>query len=122
MFIQQDSNNATYQINRCENGHIWINEIAYNHSVIIRPNELTPWEPKQFDELTLAHFKPIMDNPPQILLIGTGDLTQYLPDDIMVPLLAAGIGVECMNTKTACFTYTALICEGRNVAACLIVI
>ncbi|MCS5711061.1 MTH938/NDUFAF3 family protein [Candidatus Berkiella aquae] len=122
MHIQQDETTATYQIKRYEPGKIWINEACYEQSVIIRPHQLiVPWEPNQFADLTTRHFESLYDNKPDILLLGTGEISAIPSDDLLQELWQKGIGIEFMDSRRACFTYTVLAAEERNVAACIII-
>lgn len=65
--------------------------------------------------------EPVLDpNRPEILLVGTGQKQVFLSQDILRPLMRAGIGVECMSTQAAARTYNILMAEGRQVIAALL--
>lgn len=51
-----------------------------------------------------------------VLFVGTGADTAYLPAALRGQLEAAGLGVEAMNSPSACRTYNVLLSEGRRVA------
>ncbi len=122
MFIQQDDSDATFKINRYEPGSIWINQQCYHCSVIIRPHHLmAPWEPKQLSDVTNDHFAILFDPKVEIVLIGTGSKLIVPSQALLRPLYDRGIGVEFMDSRAACHTYTVLAAESRNVAACIIV-
>ena len=55
-----------------------------------------------------------------VLFIGTGADLAHIPSKLRVSLEAAGIGVEIMNSPSACRTYNVLLSEGRRVALALI--
>lgn len=55
-----------------------------------------------------------------VLFIGTGVEITYIPGELRDPLEAAEIGVETMNTPSACRTYNVLLAEGRRVALAVI--
>lgn len=55
-----------------------------------------------------------------VLFVGTGGEVAHLPDGLLDPLQAAGIGVEAMTSPAACRTYNVLLSEGRRVALALI--
>lgn len=64
---------------------------------------------------------PALDpNRPEVLLVGTGSKQVMLTADVTMPLLRAGVGVECMSTPAAARTYNILMAEGRRVIAALI--
>ncbi len=122
VIIQQDESSATYIIQRYAPGKIWINQQCYESSVIIRPHHLlAPWAPSCLQEVTFADFKSLEDDMPQILLLGTGEKLIIPPEALLLPLFKKGIGVEFMDSKAACFTFTALAAENRNVAACILI-
>lgn len=55
-----------------------------------------------------------------ILLIGTGPQMTLIPASLRSTLEEAGVGVETMQTATACRTFNVLLSEGRRVAAALL--
>jgi uncharacterized protein len=72
-------------------------------------------------DLTAQDFASIYADPPEILLLGTGSKLIIPPKELIYPLMEQKIGVEFMDSKAACFTYMALACEDRVVAACILV-
>ncbi len=59
------------------------------------------------------------DGLPEVIIIGTGEKQQFLHPKIAAELAAHGIGLECMNTASACRTLMLLQGEGRRVWAWL---
>ena len=57
-----------------------------------------------------------------VLFLGTGPEIQHLPKDFRAKLEDAGIGVEVMNTPSACRTYNVLLSEGRRVALAVLAV
>ncbi|HSG57044.1 MAG TPA: Mth938-like domain-containing protein [Paracoccaceae bacterium] len=51
-----------------------------------------------------------------VLFVGTGAEIAHLPASLRSALEGAGIGVEVMNSPSACRTYNVLLSEGRRVA------
>ena len=54
------------------------------------------------------------------VLVGMGADMRPVPKDFREAMEAAGLGVEPMQTPTACRTYNVLASEGRRVAVALI--
>ena len=122
MSLSLDKNNASYQIRAYTPGRIQINELIFTHSLIISPQTLLEdWEPKHISELVRKHLDPIVQLHPAILLIGTGEKLLFPRLEVYGDLINQGIGVEIMDTRAACRTYTALTAEDRNVVAALII-
>ena len=121
MHIQQDYTTATYQINDYQPHPLIINQRAYTHSFIIQPNQLwSPWRPRDISDLQIEDFDCIPTAPSSILILGTGRILQVPPHAILLALFEKGFGVEWMNNKAACYTYTILANENRAVTACLL--
>jgi uncharacterized protein len=64
------------------------------------------------DDRTLIDLAGEVD----VLFVGTGGEIAHLPGNLRSQLDTAGIGVEVMNTPSACRTYNVLLSEGRRVA------
>ena len=54
-----------------------------------------------------------------VIFVGTGPEIARLPKAVQTKLDAAGVGVEVMNSPSACRTYNVLLSEGRRVALVL---
>ena len=59
------------------------------------------------------------ENRPEVIIIGTGAKQQFMHPKIAAALSAYGVGLECMNTASACRTLVILHGEGRNTWAWL---
>ena len=125
-------------------GYIEVNQVRFSHSVAFGPEgKIAEWpapppadstsalllqaagvsvaarDPLSFlDEPEQTPARPA--NAPEVLLVGTGRRQRLLPPDVLRPLLAAGIGVEAMDTEAAARTYNILMAEGRRVIVALI--
>jgi uncharacterized protein len=51
-----------------------------------------------------------------VLFLGTGSDIAHIPPELRRVLDEAGLGVEVMNSPSACRTYNVLLSEGRRVA------
>lgn len=125
-------------------GYIEVNRVRYEHAIVFGPQgEVVRWAVdslaevdapmlRQLAGLAAASASPLdfLDSPedtptrpadaPEILLVGTGSLPARLTGPSLAPLLAAGVGVETMDTKAAARTYNILMSEGRQVIAALL--
>lgn len=122
MDIRQDYATGTYQIKAYEPGKITVNEVHFDHSIVVSSDDLiTNWTPQSLGQLKHEHFTPIIALDPEIVLLGTGKKFIMPPDALLVPLYDNCIGVECMDTGAACRTYMALLAENRKVVAALLI-
>ena len=103
-----------------ETGVIVVNEQRIQESLIVTATELhTGWAPATAEALTLEHLEPVRIYQPEVLLLGTGKRQVYPDLRLLAELSAAGMGVEVMDTASACRTYNILLGDKRRVAAAL---
>ncbi len=113
-----DNGDAAFQIKAYENGLIRVNEQTYDYPILLMPTHLiAPWGPHSLKELSSTHFEIILPYKPKLVILGTGKQHRLLPVSLYAALINNNIGVEIMDTKAACRTYTVLMAEGREVAA-----
>ena len=141
MLLQKESNPGLNSITAYGAGYVEINGEAYRHPVRLSPegpveswpfadaSQLTPAALRELAGIEDASSNPMdfLDNASprntsdtEMVLIGTGDRQQLLPQAMVAPLLRLGIGVESMSTQAAARTYNILMSEGRRVVAALI--
>ena len=99
-------------------------EMSHRGSLLILPDGVYGWSPATFDELAPASFALIFEQSREIdfLLLGTGTQRLTPPPEISQAFLAAGIGLEIMDTGAACRTFNVLLQESRAVSAALVVV
>lgn len=111
----------TNQITGYGPGHVLVNGLRHESSLIVLPDEVvSPWA-TDLAALTTADFDALLMRAPEIVLLGSGARLRFPPPVLYAGLLKARIGVEVMDTAAACRTYNILAAEGRRVAAALIV-
>ena len=77
------------------------------------------WPEKPISELVAEDFAPLLEPRPDVIVVGTGPASIFLPRDLMFAMARRGIGLEVMNTKAAARTFNVLAGEGRPVVAVL---
>ena len=105
-------------------GRFRVANIVYECSVLVFPDRTIEWPVARMDEVSLQSFIPVIDADPSVdvLLVGCGPIMHRLETTMRQELREVGIGVETMDTGAACRTYNALLAEGRQVAAALVVL
>jgi uncharacterized protein len=94
-------------------------------SLLILADEARPWPVATFAELSVEALEPVFAvgrAGVEFLLLGVGVRNAQPPRAIREALLAAGMGLEFMDTPAAARLYNVLTSEGRRVAAALIAI
>lgn len=121
MQFEQDTPLGDYIIEAYHDDYITINQTDYYQSVLITPRQLiTDWEPDSVQALQDHHWQPVIDNAPNIVILGTGTQPTLVHPQKLQTLYQHRIGVEAMPTDAACRTYMALLAEGRNAMAAIL--
>jgi uncharacterized protein len=97
----------------------------HSGSVLILADQARPWPVAAFAELSVEALEPVFAagrTEVEFLLLGVGVRNAQPPRAIREALLAAGMGLEFMDTPAAARLYNVLTSEGRRVAAALIAI
>jgi len=93
---------------------------SYSEPVALTPDEIIrDWKPRPIAELTEAHFENLLQRAPELVILGTGAMSQFPPRELVFAFARRGIGLETMDTPAAARTFNVLATEGRQVAAVL---
>jgi|OM-RGC.v1.026549435 Uncharacterized conserved protein len=107
-----------------KSGQFHVSGQVYKGAIIVKPDDICAWDCAGPDihTLGLSDFAPVMEAAEQtdILLLGTGSVTDFPAPDVEKSLSSQGINIEMMSTDAACRTYNVLMAEGRRVAAALL--
>lgn len=103
-------------------GYVAINQARYDRNLVVFPDRIIEnWHIGNTRQFVIDDFEEMLTYQPEIILLGTGRTLQF-PDPILIrTILNSGIGLEVMDTFSACRTYNILSTEGRRVAAALVV-
>jgi uncharacterized protein len=112
---------GSYSVQAYDKGQITINEKNYHQSLILSAQEIiAPWPVNTVRELTTEHLQPIVEQKPEVVLLGTGEQQQFPDIEILGFFAQLGLGLEVMNNGAACRTFNILVAEDRQVVAALI--
>lgn len=102
--------------------HVAVNGVRYTGSLILRPDRMLPaWPVHDVAALRTGDLAWVGDNPPDILLLGTGERQAFPDRAVWRALRMQPWGIEIMDTAAACRTYNLIMAEGRMVTAALII-
>lgn len=122
MKLIRETGEGAYRIRAVEPGRITINDDTYTVSVILSLDTLYhPWPVSSANTLGISHLEPVFELEPEIVLLGTGAEQQFPAREVMRAVLQRGIGIEVMDTASACRTFNVLMAEGRRIVAALMV-
>lgn len=122
MKMSLDGAEGTYRIQGYADGEIRINDVRYNRSLLVTPDTLvTEWGPASVEAARTSDFAAVHDLDPEVVLLGTGVRQTFPSRELMLSVMETGVGLEVMDTASACRTYNVLMSEGRRVVAALII-
>ncbi len=112
---------GSYRIRAYRPGSITINETEYGTGLLVTAETVdTGWPPDRFQDLTADHIHAALALEPELILLGTGATQRFPERAIMQAALQRGVGIEVMDTASACRTYNVLLAEDRRVVAALL--
>lgn len=115
MELYLDNGDAENKIERYSAGEIQISGEIYKSNLLLMPNLKREWD----GVVDSSAVQTWLEFKPELIILGTGDKTVFYNNDLFLPLYGQGIGVEVMDTSSACRTYTVLMSDMRQVLACL---
>ncbi|KAF0280342.1 hypothetical protein FPL11_08865 [Spiribacter aquaticus] len=122
MKMSLDGAEGTYRIQGYADGEIRINDVRYNRSLLVTPDTLvTEWGPASVEAARTSDFAAFHELDPEVVLLGTGVRQTFPSRELMLSVMETGVGLEVMDTASACRTYNVLMSEGRRVVAALII-
>ena len=103
-------------------GRFAISEREWREPVLVTPEATYPWPVRSAEELSLESLAALRGaaTPTELLVLGCGPRAIFVRPNLRAGLKAAGIGLEVVDTGSACRIYNVLLAEGRRVAAALI--
>jgi len=91
---------------------------SMTNSFILTPSQIiSDWHYQEVTDLTHESFDPLIEQQPELVLLGTGENLCFPNQQALQSFHKAGIGVEVMNTASACRTFNVLVSENRHVIA-----
>lgn len=77
------------------------------------------WAPPPLDALDTLALAPLLGDPIEFVLLGTGADLRRPPRALIAALEARGVGIEAMDSRAAARAWGVLRAEDRRVAAAL---
>jgi len=111
----------SYTIRSCSAAGIVIEQTLYTDSLMVTPGRIFPaWPVRDARRLARDDLHELLQYEPELVVLGTGS-AQVFPDlELVRALMRDGLGIEVMDTASACRTYNVLASENRRVGAALI--
>jgi uncharacterized protein len=120
MKLHQDAAGALNTVTAYDTGYVEINANRHDGAVYFLPEgPVQTWLVSAVSTLEPGHVATLLEQGPEIVLLGTGSKQVFPKPHQLEPLIRAGCGYEVMNTPAACRTYNILMSEGRLVMAAL---
>lgn len=122
MQLVRETGDGVYRIRSFEPGRVTVNETVYESGLVLSLTDLYhPWNVTDATALAMDDLAPVLALDPEIILLGTGDSQRFPPREVMRDVVQRQIGLEVMDTASACRTFNVLMAEGRRIVAALVV-
>ena len=108
-------------IERYDFGLVVVDGKQYTSDVIVFPSRVRDgWWRREGHAVCLEDLREVLEDPPEVLVIGTGYYGLVrVEDEVLRELASRGIEVVAQPTKEACRIFNELLKAGRKVAAAL---
>ena len=117
-FTREISSVAT--IRRVSGNAIVVGNDRYTETIALTPDGLVEnFAPPPLGELAISHFETLLEDEPELLILGTGRRTVFPPRELTFAFARRRVGLEVMDTAAAARTFNVLAGEGRRLAAVL---
>lgn len=103
-------------------GRFLIGEREWREPVLVTSTATAPLGVTRAEDITpeTLSFLATLPTPTELLVLGCGARAVFVPPAQRALLKAAGLGLEVVDTGSACRIYNVLVAEGRRVAAALL--
>ena len=111
-----------YQFTGYGDDHVQVNGQRFDFGLVLGPALMDrgSFVSVNFETLEEKHFAHLATLGAEIILLGTGPKLRFPHPSLTRPLIEARIGLEVMDTGSACRTYNILVAEGRKVVAAIL--
>ena len=82
--------------------------------------QILEWSATSLESLRTEDAEELAALQPELVLFGSGARMRFARPAVWAPLMSRRIGVETMDTASACRTYNVLLAEDRAVVAALL--
>ena len=127
MKFAEDMADQRFAIRAYDNGEVTVSgpegagqRVLTESFVISREVLLPEWGPREVAEVTPGHLEPVLEQGPEVVLLGSGNRLRFPEPAVQRLLIEHQVGLETMDTAAACRTFNLLAGEGRLVVAALI--
>ena len=118
-FTQQEPNLNT--VISIDESCITLSHIRLNIPCFISSNKAEEVSITALEDISKENLFPLLSQKSlDLLIIGTGKHSKFLPPKQQVSLSELGLGVECMNNVSACSSFNLLLSDLRPI--CLLIL
>ncbi len=111
---------TTLTINSVSDSEIRIGNEVYTKTIALTVDAVVDdWVAKTVAELQESDFSKLLDENPEVVILGTGTSNVFPQRELTFAFARRGIGLEVMPTPAAARTFNVLAGENRQVAAVL---
>ncbi len=118
MELVEDKHKSEFDIQKYTNRTIFISNKDYTKPIVIHKNSISLFSVANPSLITVDSLKMYFKDV-DLILIGTGEKSMLLSERLISYMQDSNIGLEFMNTQSACKTHNLLLSESRSFSSIL---
>lgn len=105
-----------------DKNQIQLNQAKFSNNIIFSQDEIinNEWSVNKLADITDTQIAELLDQPTEVILLGTGEKTQIPPQKLLIACARARKSIDFMSSDAACRTFNILAQEGRRVVAAIL--
>ena len=110
-----------HSIQEYDQNHVMISGKQYTQNILITETQIiSNWDALELSELTSEKFSAVLNEQPEIILLGHKLQQTVRPNLLIQELSKIRVGIECSDIGAACRTFNVLLSENRRVVLAIL--
>ena len=118
MELVEDKNNSNFNIKKYSDRIIYFSNSNYYEPIVFHRDNISTFSVLKPESITIKDLQNYFASA-NLILIGTGKKNIILSQDLIKHMHKLNIGLEFMNTESACKTHNLLLSEKRSFVSIL---
>jgi uncharacterized protein len=121
MKLSEFNDQSALLVTSYDDDHIVVNGEYFHSSLVLTGQKADPdWAPVKPSDINIEIIEQLLSYQPELIVLGTGRKIVFPEPEAMVLCAKKGVGLEVMDSASACRTYNVLLSEEREVVAGLL--
>ncbi|MGA9334806.1 MAG: MTH938/NDUFAF3 family protein [Rudaea sp.] len=118
MQLTQHRNQGELFVRKADANNVVVVDRTFTRSLVLSADSaMEDFPVREVGELDAAAIGTLLDQQPEVVLLGTGTRAIFPKPSVLAEFLKRGVGLETMDNGAAARTFNVLAGEGRRVVA-----